>query len=80
MRISQTKKKVLGLYWGYTGKTEKQLETTIMGYIGFKVLEGPKQFRELGLCFGRAPSGSAAVYMWPPICREPQSTHPKSKP
>ena len=26
-----------GLYWGYVGIMEKNMETTIMGYIGFKV-------------------------------------------
>ena len=30
---------VLGLYWGYIGIMEKkmEMETTIMGYIGFRV-------------------------------------------
>ena len=25
------------VYWGYIGIMEKQMETTIMGYIGFRV-------------------------------------------
>ena len=28
---------IFGLYWGYFGKMEKNMETTIMGYIGFRV-------------------------------------------
>ena len=30
----------LGLYWGYMGIVEKNMETTIMGYIGFRVQGG----------------------------------------
>ena len=28
---------ILGFYWGYMGLMEKKMETTIMGYIGFRV-------------------------------------------
>ena len=31
---------MLGLCWGYMGIMEKKMETTILGYIGFRVVIG----------------------------------------
>ena len=39
---------ILGEYWGYIRIMEKKMETSIMGYIGFRVVEGFGII--LGLC------------------------------
>ena len=38
---------IIGFYWGYIGIMEKKMESTIMGYIGFRVSETYKPCSKL---------------------------------
>ena len=35
--LQEQKRVILGLYWGYMGIMEKKMETTILGYIGYRI-------------------------------------------